>query len=235
MRAQLARRRELLAAGDAPLGWKVGFGAPAAMTMLRIDAPLVGFLTAAGSLEPGATASLAGFVKPVAEPEIAVHMGTDLPGGGDLAAAAAAVGAIGPAIELADLDRPPEDVEAILTGNIYHRIRAARSARHRARRLQGRRRDRPRVPARRRGGAHLRSAGQYRQARRYRPARRRRARRVRRTAARRRGRSSPDRSWLRCSSSRTRTAWPMSSIRSAASRCTSPGVESFLSFFFRVQ
>jgi len=38
-----------------------------------------------------------------------------------LAAAAAAVGALGPAIELADLDVPPNDVEAILTGNIYHR------------------------------------------------------------------------------------------------------------------
>jgi len=121
MRAQLAKRREQLAAGDTPLGWKVGFGAPAAMATLRIEAPLVGFLTRSRLLEPGATASLAGYVKPVAEPEIAVHMGTDLPGGGDLAAAAAAVGALGPAIELADLDQPPSDVEATLTGNIYHR------------------------------------------------------------------------------------------------------------------
>ena len=121
MSAQLARRRERLAAGDRPLGWKVGFGAPAAMSMLRIDAPLVGFLTTSRLLESGATASLTSFVKPLAEPEIAVHMGADLPGGGDLAAAAAAVGALGPAIELADLNPPPDDVEAILAGNIYHR------------------------------------------------------------------------------------------------------------------
>jgi 2-keto-4-pentenoate hydratase len=121
MRAQLAGRRERLTAGDEPVGWKVGFGAPAAMSKLRIDAPLVGFLTRSRVLESGATASLAGFVKPVAEPEIAVHMGADLPGGGDLAAAAAAVGALGPAIELADLNPPPEEIEAILAGNIYHR------------------------------------------------------------------------------------------------------------------
>lgn len=121
MRAQLAKRREQLATGDAPLGWKVGFGAPAAMATLRIDAPLIGFLTRSRLLELGATASLASFIKPIAEPEIAVYLGKDLPGGGDLAAAATAVGAIGPAIELADLDRPPDDVEAILAGNIYHR------------------------------------------------------------------------------------------------------------------
>ena len=35
MRAQLARRRERIAAGEAPLGWKVGFGAPAAMKNAR--------------------------------------------------------------------------------------------------------------------------------------------------------------------------------------------------------
>jgi hypothetical protein len=44
MAAQLARRRELLNAGIEPLGWKLAFGSPAAMSRLRITAPLVGFL-----------------------------------------------------------------------------------------------------------------------------------------------------------------------------------------------
>jgi 2-keto-4-pentenoate hydratase len=57
----------------------------------------------------------------VAEPEIAVHIGHDLPGGGDRAAAAAAIAALGPAIELADADLPFEDPEAILKGNIFQR------------------------------------------------------------------------------------------------------------------
>jgi 2-keto-4-pentenoate hydratase len=121
MRAQLARRRARLDAGDAALGWKVGFGAPAAMAMLKITAPIVGHLMRSGRVESGATVSLAGWVKPVAEPEIALHIGADLAAGADRAAAKAAIAAIGPAIELADLDLPPEDVSAILTGNIYQR------------------------------------------------------------------------------------------------------------------
>lgn len=121
MQAQFARRRERLAAGAQPIGWKVGFGAPAAMQKLAIAAPLVGFLTDHALLPSGAVASVAGWVKPVAEPEIAVYMGRDLAAGAGRDTVRAAIAAIGPAIELADLDRPPEDVEAILAGNIYQR------------------------------------------------------------------------------------------------------------------
>jgi 2-keto-4-pentenoate hydratase len=121
MRAQLAQRQARIAAGDAPLGWKVGFGAPASMAKLGIAAPLVGFLMRPALLPPGGTASLAGWVKPVAEPEIAVHMGRDLPADVDIPTAKDAIAALAPAIELADLDRPPDDVEAILAGNIYQR------------------------------------------------------------------------------------------------------------------
>jgi 2-keto-4-pentenoate hydratase len=121
MTEQLAKRRARIAAGEAPLGWKVGFGAPAMMEKFRITAPLVGFLMKGALIPSGGTASLAGWVKPVAEPEIAVHIGRDLPGGGDRAAAAAAIAALGPAIELADADLPFEDPEAILKGNIFQR------------------------------------------------------------------------------------------------------------------
>jgi 2-keto-4-pentenoate hydratase len=121
MAAQLGVRRARIAAGDRPLGWKVGFGAPAAMKKLRIGAPLVGFLMQRALVASGGTASLAGWIKPVAEPEIAVHVGRDLAGGGDRAAAAAAIAALGPAIELADADLPFEDPEAILKGNIFQR------------------------------------------------------------------------------------------------------------------
>jgi 2-keto-4-pentenoate hydratase len=48
-------------------------------------------------------------------------MGKDLDAGADRASAAAAIAALGPAIELVDLDRPPERPEDILSGNIYHR------------------------------------------------------------------------------------------------------------------
>ncbi|HSN42207.1 MAG TPA: fumarylacetoacetate hydrolase family protein [Burkholderiales bacterium] len=121
MAKQLTRWHERLKSGEKALGWKVGFGAPAAMERLKIQAPLVGFLTDQALLPSGKTVSLSGWSKPVAEPEIAVHIGKDLPGGAGRDKIKAAIAALSPAIELADLDHPPDDVEAILAGNIYQR------------------------------------------------------------------------------------------------------------------
>ncbi len=121
MQTQLDLRRRRIAEGAQPIGWKVGFGAPAAMAKLGITAPLVGFLLDRGVVASGASVSLARWRKAVAEPEIAVEMATDLPAGATEAAAAGAIGALGPAIELADLDSSPDDLAAILAGNIFHR------------------------------------------------------------------------------------------------------------------
>lgn len=121
MRAQLDLRRKRLDGGDAALGWKVGFGAPAMLERLDISGPLVGFLTRNARVRPGGSVSFAGWSKPVAEPEMAVHIGRDVPAGADRDTAKAAIAGISPAIELVDLDTPPEDAERILSGNIYQR------------------------------------------------------------------------------------------------------------------
>jgi 2-keto-4-pentenoate hydratase len=121
MAAQLRRRRELLEAGHKPLGWKLAFGGPAALERLRISAPLVGFLTDRALVASGTTLSLTGWKKPAAEPEIAVHLGKDLPAGADRRTTMAAIAGLGPAIELADVDHPSDDVEGTLTCNIYQR------------------------------------------------------------------------------------------------------------------
>ena len=94
MEKQLATRRARIAAGEKPLGWKVGLGAPPAMERLKIKAPLVGFMMQTSLVANGAAVSLAGWTKPVAEPEIAVHMGSDLPGGADRTTTAAAIAAL---------------------------------------------------------------------------------------------------------------------------------------------
>jgi 2-keto-4-pentenoate hydratase len=44
-----------------------------------------------------------------------------LPGGADRADVQSAISKLGPAIEMVDLQRPPSDVELLLTGNISHR------------------------------------------------------------------------------------------------------------------
>jgi 2-keto-4-pentenoate hydratase len=121
MQQQLAQRRARIAAGEKPIGWKVGLGAKAAMERLRITMPVVGYMMEKSLVPDGSTVSVGGWAQPVAEPEIAVYMASDLPGGATRDAAMKAIGSLGPAIELADLPGPPSDVEAVLAGNIFHR------------------------------------------------------------------------------------------------------------------
>lgn len=121
MAAQLDLRRRRLDGGDAPLGWKVGFGAPEMMEKLAIDGALVGFLTRRAVLASGASLALSDFTKMAVEPEIAVHMGADLAAGSDRTAARAAIAGLAPAIEIADATFPPVDAEQILAANIYQR------------------------------------------------------------------------------------------------------------------
>ncbi len=121
MTAQLRQRRHRLDAGEAAIGWKLGFGTPAAMARFKIAAPLVGHLMKAALVPSGGLVSLAGWRKPIAEPEIAVHIGQDLGPGADRAATKAAIAALGPAIELVDMDPPPDDVQQVVAGNIYQR------------------------------------------------------------------------------------------------------------------
>jgi 2-keto-4-pentenoate hydratase len=121
MRTQFELRKERLAAGETPIGWKAGFGAPAVLQKLKLDACLAGFMHDKNRLASGAKVSLAGWSKPAAEPEIAIHLGKDVAAGADTGTARAAIAAIGPAIELVDLKAPLDDVEAILSGNIFHR------------------------------------------------------------------------------------------------------------------
>ena len=106
----LARRQAELDAGAEPIGWKVGFGSPGGMAALGIDRPLVGYLTAGRRLEPGAMVPIGDWTRPLLEAEVAAYIGPDL-----------SVVGWALAIELADLDHPPDDIEQILADNVYHR------------------------------------------------------------------------------------------------------------------
>jgi 2-keto-4-pentenoate hydratase len=104
--AMLTRRREILAQGAEPLGWKVGFNVPEIQRKLGIDGPLAGFLTTDSLIE-----SEWDEYPVVVESEVAVEVGDD----------GRSIVALLPAIEIAD---PPElnlEIEQILAGNIFHR------------------------------------------------------------------------------------------------------------------
>ncbi len=119
MAVQAAERQARIAAGERPIGWKLGFGTPAALAKFALTGPLVGYMMEKSVIASGGEADLTGWVKPVAEPEIAVRIGADVADGA--AFTSAAIEAFAPAIELADLFFPPEDAEKILAHNIYHR------------------------------------------------------------------------------------------------------------------
>ena len=110
MRAQLARRDAALAAGAAPVGWKIGFNTPAIQEHFGLTDPVVGYLTDAGVSPDGATVSLAGWGAPAVEVEVAILVGAD-----------GAVAGLAPALELVDLDISFDDIEPVLAGNICHR------------------------------------------------------------------------------------------------------------------
>jgi len=121
MTRQLRWRRQLLAAGKKPLGWKLAFGGPAAMQRLQINAPLVGFLMTDAVMPSGSSTSFSGWKKPAAEPELTVYLKNDLGPGADRSTVMAAIAGLGAAIEVADVDHPSEDVEETLARNIYQR------------------------------------------------------------------------------------------------------------------
>jgi 2-keto-4-pentenoate hydratase len=108
--AMLVRRREILAQGAEPIGWKIGFNVSAAQQKLGIDAPLAGFLTTSGLFQDGDEVALDGS-SVVIESEVAVELGDD----------ARSIVALLPALEVADPPDLDQDVETILAGNIFHR------------------------------------------------------------------------------------------------------------------
>ncbi len=119
---QLAARRELLDSGARPIGWKVGFGAPASLELMGISQPLMGYLTDSTQLASGQTVDVSSWERAVVEFELAVSIGADVGHDATPAAAARAVAAVAPAIELANIDLAvgPEAVADVVAGNIFH-------------------------------------------------------------------------------------------------------------------
>jgi 2-keto-4-pentenoate hydratase len=121
LQRQLEVRAALVADGAKPIGWKAGFGATEWLERFGLEGPLVGFLTDASVIADDDMVDISGWARAVAEPELAVTLGADLTPPIDVGATRAAIRSIGPAIELADIDPPPELLEEILSGNIFHR------------------------------------------------------------------------------------------------------------------
>ncbi len=119
LRQQLSHWRAALGSGAVRVGWKIGLNVPEVQAKLGLERSVVGNLTSATLLRPGASHSLAGTDNPKVEPEIAIEVGGD----GTIAGLAAA-------IEVVDFDRPVEDAYEIVASNIFHRAVAIASSEH---------------------------------------------------------------------------------------------------------
>jgi 2-keto-4-pentenoate hydratase len=119
--AQLALRNELLAQGAQPVGWKIGFNMPVVQKAFGITEPISGFITTASVIPAGKPHSLEGSSQPMAEPELAIHIGAEVEPDCGRADAEAAIAAFGPAIEVADVDPAVTDLTQIMAVNVFHR------------------------------------------------------------------------------------------------------------------
>ncbi|MEK9664325.1 MAG: hypothetical protein VW082_06865, partial [Candidatus Nanopelagicales bacterium] len=79
--AQGAYLERSVAEGERQVGWKIGFGSPAGLSALDLDAPIIGFLTDRGAVAPGSAVDVTGWTAPVVECEVAALVGRDIPPG----------------------------------------------------------------------------------------------------------------------------------------------------------
>jgi 2-oxo-3-hexenedioate decarboxylase len=121
LEAQLRSWRSRIDRGERRVGWKVALNVPAVQERLGISAPVIGALSSGGELNPGASHSLAGGTRVGIEPEVAVHISAAVPAGESRGRAAAAIEALGAAIEVVDIDMPFDDLERILARNVFQR------------------------------------------------------------------------------------------------------------------
>ena len=112
-----ARKQE----GQKQIGWKLGFGSPAALKSLNTSKPLIGGLFDVGELISGTTTDVREMSKPSLEAEIAAYIGSDIPENATDNQIMESIESLVPAIELVDFHTPPSDPETILSDNIFQR------------------------------------------------------------------------------------------------------------------
>jgi 2-keto-4-pentenoate hydratase len=103
-------RGRAVAEGARPVGWKIGWNAPAVRERLGVGSSVIGFLLDSGIRPAGEPVPLSGTVNPGAEVELGLRIGDG-----------AALAAVGPGIELVDVHGNFDDVEAALAANVWNR------------------------------------------------------------------------------------------------------------------
>src|SRR5438309_7635994 len=99
-------RGRAVAGGARPVGWEIGWNAPAVRERLGVGSSVIGFLLDSGLHPAGEPVPLEGTVNPGAEVELALRIGDG-----------ATLAGVSPGIELVDVHGDFDDVEAALAAN----------------------------------------------------------------------------------------------------------------------
>jgi len=119
MQAQLAEWRRTVQAPGKRLGWKIGFNDLASQQRMGLAAPILGFLRRDCLLAPGDNFRIPANAVIKAEVEVAIRIGRDVAAGVTVAEAERAIAAFAPAVEVVNVTRPLDGIEALLRGNLY--------------------------------------------------------------------------------------------------------------------
>ncbi len=109
MDVQLARRREAIAQGMTPRGWKVGLNVAAVQKHFGLSGACVGWLDGRRILASGSSFDFLPEVGMRVEPEVCLRVGVGL-----------RLEAIAPALEIVDFSKPPKDLFELLSSSILH-------------------------------------------------------------------------------------------------------------------
>ncbi len=109
MQVQLARRRDAIAKGMTPRGWKIGLNVAAVQAHFGLQGPCVGWLDGRRILASGAVVDFLPEVAMRVEPEVCLRVGA----GGRLES-------IAPALEIVDFTTPPKGLFELLSSSILH-------------------------------------------------------------------------------------------------------------------
>lgn len=121
LRRQLSNWRSSGAGGDQRLGWKIGINLPADQKRIGLPSALIGYLDRRHNPASGQTYRAPRNSKLLVEPEVAIQMDRDVPGGVTAEQAETCIGAYCAALELVDVNRrASEDVEDMLANNMIH-------------------------------------------------------------------------------------------------------------------
>lgn len=102
-------RARAVAAGERPVGWKIGWNVPAVRERLGLGSSAIGFMVESGIRTASEAISLAGTTNPGAEVELVIHVDGE-----------GAIAGVSPGIELVDIHGDFADVEGTLAANLWH-------------------------------------------------------------------------------------------------------------------